>query len=210
MKSMILVLSVFLSATAMAQGPDAAKQNPPGASPQREESGFIDMTGQWAFHVAFYQASSFSCGLALIQVHGKFGYIDITGKIVVEPQFDRAEGFSDDLALIKVGPKWGFIDKTGNAVIPPQFDDADGFHEGLASAFVGRKRGFIDKQGHFVIPAIYDGALAFSQGLATVCTKSLMTGTLPEIDNPQLLHILEKDVFDVEKTDCVDVSVGRQ
>jgi len=150
MKSIVFGLFLCLSATAAAQSPDAAEsQLVP--SPQRQESGFIDKTGLWAFHVTFDQASSFSCGLALIRVHGKFGYIDTTGKIIIDPQFDRAEDFSDDLALVKVGPKWGYIDKTGNAVIPPQFDDEDGFHEGLAIAFVGRKRGFIDKKGHFVM-----------------------------------------------------------
>ena len=105
----------------------------------------------------FYHLSSFSDGLAAVQVdgeNGKWGYIDKTGKMVITPQFNDADDFKRGLAAVRVGGKdgkWGYIDKTGKMDVPPRFDslDQEDFQEyfdddaGLTPAKVDGKYGFI-------------------------------------------------------------------
>lgn len=66
--------------------------------------------------------SSFSEGLALIQVGKSLGYIDKTGKIVINPQFSEAFPFYGGLALVVFGSgsdsekEMAYIDKEGKTV----------------------------------------------------------------------------------------------
>jgi hypothetical protein len=147
--------------------------------------GFINKTGQLIIrfdregNTGPVCANSFSEGLAVAWLGGKYGYIDATGRFAVVPQFDYARDFADGLAAVKKEGKWGFIDKNGNFVIQPRFSEIFNpavfslgaparFCDGLIPAKENEKWGFIDKTGAFVIEPIYPEVREFSEGLAAV------------------------------------------
>jgi len=112
---------------------------------------------------------TFSEGLAMKWINGKFGYVDDSGASVIEPQFDGASNFSDGLALVNVSGKSYYIDKTGKMVIGPlTFIGAAKFSEGLAVVWHDLKYGYIDKSGQVTIDLQFDFAGHFSEGLARV------------------------------------------
>ena len=55
----------------------------------------------------FDLALSFSEGLAVVRIKGKFGFIDSLGKMAIEPQFDWALSFSEGLAAVKINGRGG-------------------------------------------------------------------------------------------------------
>lgn len=100
---------------------------------------------------------SFSEGLAVVELDGKWGYIDKTGEEVVPFKYDQVWDFSDGLALVAVENgkdeygtqiyKYGYIDKTGKEVVPCKYDWAETFSEGLAAVELDGKWGFIAVSG---------------------------------------------------------------
>ncbi|SAL87411.1 KWG Leptospira [Caballeronia arvi] len=76
---------------------------------QRGKFGFIDKAGRLAINPQYDFASSFSDGLAVVEVDGKYGYIDHTGNMIIEAQFEQADSFSEGLAWVRLGTKFGFI-----------------------------------------------------------------------------------------------------
>jgi hypothetical protein len=111
---------------------------------------------------------SFSEGLAMVKLNGKWGFIDKTGKEIIPLKYDGAHSFSEGLVVVELNEKYGFIDTTGKEVIPLKYDDAWSFSEGLANVKLNGKWGIIDKTGKEVIPPKYDDAWSFSEGLAMV------------------------------------------
>jgi len=67
--------------------------------------GYIDTSGKFAIRPRFATfpngyVSSFSDGLAMIEVLGKFGYIDRSGEFVIKPEFLDGIDFSDGAARV--------------------------------------------------------------------------------------------------------------
>ncbi|NLJ73159.1 MAG: hypothetical protein GX333_09130 [Syntrophomonadaceae bacterium] len=114
------------------------------------------------------RVESFSEGLAVVRLNGKYGYIDKTGKEVIPLKYNLVYSFSEGLALVRLNGKYGYIDKTGKEVIPLKYDSADSFSEGLALVILNGKEDYIDKNGKEVIPLKYAWANSFSEGLALV------------------------------------------
>jgi len=123
--------------------------------------------------------SSFSEGVASVQIDNKWGFINKKGELVIPCIFDWPYSFSEGLAAVynyKNGKKMGFIDKKGEFVILCIYEYANDFYEGLARVKLNNKWGFIDKKGEFVIPCIYESAsdlvsdcfIDFSEGIARV------------------------------------------
>ena len=89
--------------------------------------GYIDKTGKEVVPCKYDFASSFSDGLAAVNIGavydwtmehssmygGKWGYIDKTGKEAVPLKYDTAYDFSDGLARVKLNGKCGFISISG-------------------------------------------------------------------------------------------------
>lgn len=71
--------------------------------------GYIDKTGRIVINPKFDFGSSFSEGLAAIEVNKKHGYIDKAGRMVISPRFDDASDFRDGNARVQLGGKYGFI-----------------------------------------------------------------------------------------------------
>ncbi|HQU83918.1 MAG TPA: WG repeat-containing protein [Pyrinomonadaceae bacterium] len=157
--------------------------------------GFVDTKGTVVIKPQFFYVSSFSDGLALVQLEiggtipnsegkikrkpSKVGYIDKTGKIVLESGYENVRDFVDGFAPVRIGDrydgkyivegKYGFIDKTGKIVIEPQFDSvANYFSEDLMAVKINKKWGFIDRSRKIVIPPQFDSIEEFSEGLAVV------------------------------------------
>ena len=84
-----------------------------------------------------YTRSSFSEGLAPVQIIGKWGLRNGNMKNGVKGIWGN-----------------GYIDKKGNFIIPPNFDHASSFSEGLASVQINEKWGYVNKKGAFVIHLI--------------------------------------------------------
>src|ERR1044072_999522 len=163
--------------------------------------GYIDRTGKFAISPRFDghprgYVSSFSEGLAWIEVDGRNGFIEISGGFCGAPTFLRGEDFSDGMALVVLdGPcryaergdgcggsavlggeggqgevprcKVTFVDRHGS-VLEERFDAAQDFSEGLAPFMKGDKWGYIDKSGRVRIEPRFDDAWPFSGGRAGV------------------------------------------
>jgi hypothetical protein len=167
---------------------------------EQQKWGYIDRSGKFAISPRFGTypngyVSSFSDGLAVIEVGKKYGYIDRTGEFVIQPRFLHATDFQEGMARVVVegpcvyvgnGPcpdvrkvgengegkvpscKFAFIDKSGSIVTSQRYDYAKEFSEGLAPVMIGERWGYIDKKGRMVIPPRFDEAEPFSDGLARV------------------------------------------
>lgn len=60
---------------------------------------------------------SYSSGLALVRVGGKFGYVNRDGKVVIEPSFDNAYSFFENgVARVTINGSDAYIDKRGKVI----------------------------------------------------------------------------------------------
>ena len=122
--------------------------------------------------------STFSEGLAAVQVDDKWGYMDMSGEMIIKPQFKVVSSFSEGLACVKIGENYGYIDRNGKLAISPKFAKAGDFSNGLARVqiggddkgewFNGGVIGYIDREGTFIINPQYYFAGDFHEGLAAV------------------------------------------
>lgn len=133
-----------------------------------EKWGYMDTAGAVIIAPAFLEASSFSEGLAAVQVPidlvwcpspsgdsrwgatKRYGHIDKTGKIVIPPLSDYPATFSEGLAVISVCSKLSFIDRTGTIVLQPPFPVFSGFRNGLAAVESDAGNGYIDRTGRII------------------------------------------------------------
>lgn len=118
---------------------------------------FINHKGEILFEFYASRASSFSDGLAAIEVENKFGFIDKSGNFVIQPMFSGAYStppvFSEGLArVILNNEKFGFINKKGELAIKAEFDYAENFENGLANVCEATTKscGYLDKTGKFI------------------------------------------------------------
>ncbi|HEY9432310.1 MAG TPA: WG repeat-containing protein [Blastocatellia bacterium] len=162
--------------------------------------GYIDHSGKFVIGPRFEDfpngyVSSFSEGLALIEVLGKYGYIDHSGKFVIPPRFLYGRNFRDGMACVMVDNphpyaeakfcpdfrplfaviqgtspecKFTFINQSGSVISSDRYDYAKDFSEGFAPVRIAGKWGYIDKKGRIIIRPQYDDAMAFSNGVARV------------------------------------------
>ncbi|PZO55206.1 MAG: hypothetical protein DCF15_10985 [Phormidesmis priestleyi] len=129
--------------------------------------GFLDKTGAIVVPAQFFEAESFSEGLARVarlddQGYRQYGFIDKTGAVVIPLQYKSVqETFQGGLVGARPNDSelWGYFDKTGEWAIAPQFTAVQSFSEGLAGATKSQKTneqwGFIDRTGAFAIAPQY-------------------------------------------------------
>lgn len=91
-------------------------------------NGYMDRTGRVVIEPRFGHAESFSEGLALILLEGKWGVIDKTGNILFNVEYALARPFRGGLAWVQEGnrdgfshreAKYGYIDRSGKVVWTP-------------------------------------------------------------------------------------------
>ncbi|HZL49367.1 MAG TPA: WG repeat-containing protein [Terracidiphilus sp.] len=85
----------------------------------QSKCGYIDRSGAFVVKPQFDSVSTFSEGLAAVQINSKWGYINTAGRIVINPQFDQVSLFSGGLAAVTTSGHAGTIDKEGKYVVNP-------------------------------------------------------------------------------------------
>jgi hypothetical protein len=134
--------------------------------------GYIDRAGKFVISPRFEYnyltetLSSFSDGLAAIEIKDKYGYIDRAGEFVIEPQFLHGADFQEGLARVAVEGPCAYFD----------YDDPCEFFnppQALPSAARDRKPPlckftFIDKKGAIITAERFERAENFAEGLAAV------------------------------------------
>lgn len=117
------------------------------------EFGYIDKSGKYVAYPQYYNAESFSEGLACVYVlRAGYGYIDKEGNRVIEPKYAQARSFHSGLAAVckdDIKHRWGFIDKSDKLVIKYLFYNVGDFYENNAWAKVFEDGGYrvIGKNG---------------------------------------------------------------
>lgn len=132
------------------------------------ESGFIDHSGNFAYHELNTVLWNFhySEGL-LIRPWGNC--IDKQGKVVFRARYSDCEDFSEGLAAFckeRTPDEWGFVDKKGSIAIAPEFENAHSFSQGFAPVKQSGRWGFIDKTGKWLVKPKFENARPFFDGMA--------------------------------------------
>ncbi len=110
---------------------------------------------------------SFSDGLALIEVAGRFGYIDHSGNFVIAPKLLDADSFHEGFARVVVEGPCAYVSSSPCASISTPGLSSKMRHENHEQLPSCRFT-FVDKSGRVISDKRYDYALYFSEGLAPV------------------------------------------
>ncbi len=144
--------------------------------------GYIESSGEFLIAPQYYQARSFSNGLAYVEDRGQRQFINKEGEVLIKlPGTMIPQNFLEGLAAVSVwDPKsddrkslFGYMDTSGNFVIKPQFYSAQPFSEGKAAVkfddrLSGNNWGYIDRSGQTAIPMQFSGGGPFHRGIAFV------------------------------------------
>jgi hypothetical protein len=140
-------------------------------------SGYSSLMVQPYGGIIWNTPESFSDGLALTGVDGKYGYMDKSFKMVIPAQFDFAFRFSGERALVydATTRRYGFIDRSGKQITGFKYERASDLGEdGLALVRESAAwnplglYGYIDKSGAYKIWPLFRQASPFSCGRARV------------------------------------------
>ena len=119
---------------------------------------FINKHGKIVLPGPYQGGSSFSEGLAAVNINSEWAYIDESGKVVISDLHVRTAGrFVEGRAYVEdFEGRYGFIDRTGRAVVPLIYEVANNrdiyeFAEGRVPVMADGKWGYLDTQGDFVI-----------------------------------------------------------
>jgi len=174
----------------------------------------IAQPAQAAIVPQFDGVSTFSEGLAAVDVNGKWGFIDNAGNWAIKPKYTVENGFDElnqvgelvfveNCLPIKKDGKWGFINRSGEIIVAPTYDDVRPFSEGLAAVSLNKKWGYVDATGQMVITPQFDACGPFKEGLALVTIdKGTATGWNPFIG---LTKRAVRDYVYVDKTGKVAI-----
>lgn len=78
--------------------------------------GFADADYKVVIEPKYEYAESFSYGLALVRINGKFGFIDKNDCLVIDCKYDYAESFKYGTSLVKINNFKHVINKKGERV----------------------------------------------------------------------------------------------
>lgn len=159
MKRKVLIFSILLCCCMCLL---AGCENTTNESNKTSEDKEVTQVGKLDLEVD--KIASFSEGLAMVKIDGKYGYIDNLGNTVIEPKYDKAESFSDGLALVCMAESsdsystnynCGYIDTQGNIVIDLKYENGKSFIDGIAVVKSGIYGIVIDKNGNELYSNIY-------------------------------------------------------
>lgn len=117
----------------------------------------------------FTNVGTFSNGIAVAELDGKYGLINEQRNKISKFVYDRIESFENDeiITKVQINNKWGYLDVKGNEIIPVVYDDIKAFREGLACVKKDDKFGYIDLQNNLIIPFKYERDSLFSYGIVS-------------------------------------------
>lgn len=132
---------------------------------------YLDKNGNQAIPGEFYDARSFSEGLALVQTTEdikRHSFIDKNCNIIIS-NIEEARDFHDGRAAIKVNGQWGFINKEGKITVSCVYNAVSDYSEGLAAVQCddGLWK-YVAKDGYEFIQDKFSFAGDFHDGLALV------------------------------------------
>ncbi len=132
--------------------------------------GYRNGAGREVTPAIYTAAHSFSEGVAVVCIHGRWQAIDTAGHVVLDfPGYSVVKPFSEGLAAACSGDgRWGYISREGAAAVEPRYEMAGTFREGLALVRSGGRYGYIDRTGHWAIRPVFDYATGFRNGRAMV------------------------------------------
>jgi hypothetical protein len=135
--------------------------------------GFIDTTGKFVIEPRFPShpdgyVSSFSDGMAVVQVKGRYGAIDRSGAFVIPPRFFDLSSFTNGFARVVIeGPCIYIPDGPCGSYNLGVRGTRKG-NEGKSEELSLCRFTFIDKSGKVISSKRFDRARDFSEGLAPV------------------------------------------
>lgn len=145
----------------------------PAYSESMGKWGYINKKGEMKIQAIYDEASTYSCGLALVRSGQNVFFIDKKGNVKSGMSFDNAELFYNDYAVFSLSGKEGLLNKKMEYAIQPIYESLGDMHGGLCSASLkGEQYGFVNKSGKTVIPEIYDEVGDYMDGLAPVYNGS--------------------------------------
>lgn len=137
--------------------------------------GYKDKTGKVVIELKYDFATSFSEGLASVNLDGKWGVIDKTGNVIIDFKYDDIHPFHFGITAVTIGKKSlaksGFMDNTGKELTPIKYDwfSVKGLNsKDFILVKLNKKYGFIDRTGKEIIPIQFDFAKDFINGRAEV------------------------------------------
>lgn len=162
------------------------------AAQKDEKWGYINMAGEIAVPLIYFDIGYFHEGLAAVAMARgknprsgsfkiKYGMIDTNGKEAVPFEYDRIFYNDNDFKLeeavlvMKFVPeeggeavrKFGYISKTGDEIIPLIYDKPIQFEYGLAGVEQSGRYGVINQSGDVVIELIYESIIIVDERLIT-------------------------------------------
>lgn len=136
---------------------------------ESHKTGFINGQGKVVIQPVFFNAGTFSEGLAPARVNGTFGYIDRSGSFVIAAQYDYATNFSEGFAIVYKNGKPFFINKKGEMISGISYDHLSPFHNGRALVKTANgAEGYISYTGKLLIDTVFMEIGNFVNGLAIV------------------------------------------
>ncbi len=139
--------------------------------------GYINTTGEFVIPPRFETypngyVFSFSGGLAMIVVKGRFGYIDKSGKFAISPQFLDGVSFADGMARVVMEGPCSYNPEGGCGFANPVFPGAEPRAEydplgQTRRSYPPCKFTFTDRAGR-ALPQRFDYARDFSEDIAPV------------------------------------------
>ncbi len=146
--------------------------------------GYIDKNGNQKIDFMYYDAKSFSEGMAAVKLKYKrnifssfkkqYGYIDTLNNIVIKPKYKYASRFTNGLAVVKYKKKYGIIDKNSKYLLKTKYKYISDFKNGFAVfKTFERKSGVVKNNGEIIVEAkFYSDIKNYSNGLAKYRYKS--------------------------------------
>ena len=144
----------------------------PAMNPNTKKWGFIDNKGNFVIPARYDEASSFSCGYALVSLEDNWTFIDKNGAIQMTPKFDWADQFYYGYVTFGQDGYYGLMNTNFEITIQPHFEYLGWrmSHNGLIPAHRDEDSyyEYVNAQGETVIPAKFDWASVFIDDVAVV------------------------------------------
>lgn len=130
--------------------------------------GLLNEKFETVFEPIYDVISTFSEGMAIIELKGKSGFVNEKFELVIPIELEVAQSFFDGLAIVKKNGKWGFIDQKGQFLFEIDPKTTGFFYEGRARMIEKNRYGFLDKSGSMVISLQFDWADIFRNQVSLV------------------------------------------
>ena len=167
---MIMAAMVALALAACTGGTplDDSTELWPAGDGSNHKIGYIDKAGNMVIQPQFMNASTFSCGYAVVYASG-YKFINKKGEFQGE-SYDNADDFYYNYSRVSELRKWGLINTKFKQTLESNYtylgnQTKDGL---ILMSTSGNKYGYIDAKGNVVIAEQYERAQDFVDGIAAI------------------------------------------